>query len=141
MFRKLCGTESMNNTLLVTNVWGKVEPGEGEQRERELCSEGTFWSAMVAQGAKVERHDDTRRTALRLVESPLEKTPVALNIQKQLVDDGKTLIDTDAGADVNAELLKMEKKHEEELEALQDEMNRAMKTSKLERIFWCMDGN
>ena len=130
MFRKLCGADSMSNILLVTTMWENVDLAEGNQRERELRSEGTFWSAMIAHGARVERYDNEQSTAFRLIRSLLGNTPIALNIQKQLVDDGKTLIDTDAGADVNAELIRMKKEHEEELGAIIEEMNEAVKSSK-----------
>lgn len=42
MFRKLCGEESLENVLIVTNMWGLVEQSRGEAREKELMEDSTL---------------------------------------------------------------------------------------------------
>lgn len=57
-----------------------------------------------------------------MVETMITKSPVAMAIQTQLVNEHKKLVDTDAGAYVNEEMIRMEKKHKEDLEFLEEEL-------------------
>lgn len=130
VFQKLCGKESMNNVLLVSNMWEDVDFTRGTQRESELCDDEAFWSAMIALGARVGRYDNKQSTALGLIEFLLGNNPIPLNIQKQLVDEDKPLINTDAGAQMNAELIKERKKHREELAEFEKQWQIALETGK-----------
>ncbi|CZR55997.1 uncharacterized protein PAC_05885 [Phialocephala subalpina] len=111
MFRKLCGSENMSKATLVTTMWDKVTPEEGALRER---------------GSLVKRHDGSRESAEALVHDMLDNVPMTIKLQEEIAS-GKALIDTDAGASINEEILKLQKQHVEELEAVKEEMAWAMK--------------
>ncbi|KAF8853213.1 hypothetical protein BDZ45DRAFT_598912 [Acephala macrosclerotiorum] len=126
MFRKLCGTENMSKVSLVTTMWDKVTLEEGALRERQLDGPGGFWSTMVSSGSLVKRHDGSRESAEALVLDMLDNVPMTIKLQEEIAS-GKALIDTDAGASINEEILRMQKQHGEELEAVKEEMAMAMK--------------
>jgi len=125
MFRKLCGDEPLKNVVLATSFWGKVDASLGEQREEELRTNREFWGAMLAKGSKMARFTD-RNSGLRIISGLLDKLPTALEIQHELVDDKKELIETAAGQTVNEELLRLEAKHAAERAKIQEEMRDAL---------------
>ena len=129
MFRKLCGADNMKNVLLVSSMWDIIQEKQGAEREKELSSEGTFWKSMIAQGATMHRYNNRTATALQLIEILISNTPSALKIQKQLVDDRVPLVNTEAGEDVNQELLKAKRQFAEELVAIREEHDAAIKSS------------
>ena len=129
MFRKLCGADNMKNVLLVSSMWDIIQEKQGAEREKELSSEGTFWKSMIAQGATMHRYNSRTATALQLIEILISNTPSALKIQKQLVDDRVPLVNTEAGEDVNQELLKAKRQFAEELVAIREEHDAAIKSS------------
>lgn len=124
----------MGNVVLVTTMWEDVNPVEAIARETELCGTESFWGTMLASGASTQRYNNQRVIALEIIKAVVKKSPAALRIQKELVDDGAALVDTDAGAYVNEELIKLQRKHKEELEAVREEMNRAIKSSMLSYV-------
>jgi hypothetical protein len=58
--------------------------------------------------------------------SLVDKEPVVLQIQHELVDEDKHLIDTAAGATVNEEIKKLEEKYKKQLAEMQDDMKEAL---------------
>lgn len=128
LFRKLCGEDNMANVVLVTTMWEDIDPVKGAANERELCGTGSFWATMLAQGASTVRYNNDRGRALEIIQDVVRKSPVALKIQRELVDERIPLIDTDAGAYVNEELLKLQRKHDEQLIIAREEMDRAMES-------------
>jgi hypothetical protein len=126
MFRKLCGDEPLGNVILCTTFWGKVDAATGAQREDELRTNREFWGSMIARGSRMVRFTD-RQSGLDIVSDLLEKSPIILDIQRELVDQEKNLIETAAGITVNEELLREEAKHAAEREKIQEEMREALK--------------
>jgi len=50
MFRELCGEKTLENVILMTNVWGRVTPQDGLDREQQLRDE--YFLAAIAKGAR-----------------------------------------------------------------------------------------
>ncbi|KAF5340897.1 hypothetical protein D9758_012199 [Tetrapyrgos nigripes] len=126
MFRWLCGPEALRNVVLLTNVWDGVSLEVGEARENELKSEDKFWKPVLDKGAQVFRHDNTVGSAQAIVRYLVDKYPLPLRIQTELVDEHKHLTDTAAGAELNRELMQQIEKHRDELKTLQEEMREAI---------------
>lgn len=126
MFRKLCGEDPLKNVILVTSFWEKVDEEIGKRHEEELRTTPEFWGSMLRKGSRMARFTD-RASGLTIIESLLDKQPVALAIQRELVEDKKKLIDTAAGQTVNEELIKLEKKYREEREKIKKEMEDALR--------------
>lgn len=127
MFRELCGSEPLKNVMLITTFWGKVDQPMAERREEELRTTPDFWGGMLRRGSRMGRFHDTQKSALGIIDTFLKKTPITLQIQKELVDESKPLIETGAGQAVNEELLRVELKHKEEQEKIQQEMRDALR--------------
>ena len=122
MFQKLCGPEPMANVFLVTSFWGKVTPQEGDDREEELRTTPEFWGDMIEEGAQMARFENTQESAFALVEALSKKGRVTLQIQREMCLEGTALAQTEAGQQVNEELIELEKKHEKELQNLRSEI-------------------
>ena len=52
MFQKLVGDHNMRNVILLTTMWGKLQPSDnGEARVKQLTETGKFWGGMIGCGA------------------------------------------------------------------------------------------
>lgn len=96
LFRQLCGESPLKNVVLGTTFWGAVNEEAGKSREKELRQRPEFWGQMVERGSHMMRVTD-RASALEIVDYLMPMIPVPLEIQKEMVDQEKHLIDTAAG--------------------------------------------
>lgn len=115
--QKVCGDAALENVLLVTSRWFEVDPVLGADRERQLRDK--FWAYMLNQGSHMSRFHGDRDSAIALISQLLSKDAIVLQLQKELVDDGKHLDDTVAGSYVSDNLEHFKSKCHEELKALQ----------------------
>lgn len=131
MFRKLCGTETLGNVVLVTTKWDSVSVDLAVKRETELKTK--FWKGMLDHGAQIERHDNTTAGARRIMSQLLGRSPITLHLQDQLVNQGKKLETTDAGIAVNeefnVELRRIKEEMAETVENLRKGQDEAMKAA------------
>ena len=125
MFRELCGDTTLRNVLLVTNMWGEVSRDVGESRENELAS--NFFKPVLDKGAQMVRHYNTVQSAHDIIRRIMANRPVVLQIQRELVDEHKDIVDTAAGEAVNRELNEQIRRHQAELKVVQGEMIQALK--------------
>jgi len=123
MLRELCGEKNFSNVILCTTMWDKVDEEEGRRREEELKSKETFWGNLVSRGAQVMRHrgPDFTASARKIAESFIQKDTIVLQLQEELGLNG-SLSDTSAGRVLTSEIEDMKRKHQEEMEALGEEM-------------------
>jgi hypothetical protein len=110
MFQKLCGADFYPNVVLATSFWSLVDEATGARREAELRDRDEFWGEMVRQGSSVVRLPDDRDACVNLLVWLSASRRAPLQIQKELVDDGRELRETQAGLSTEAlrELLAME---------------------------------
>ena len=119
MFRKLCGDGALRNVVIVTNMWGLVESvARGEARERELSTDPELFQPALSKGAIMLRHDNTIESAHAILRRFVETHPEALAIQKEVVDESRSLDHTSAGQklqeDMNREIEEAEQRQAEE---------------------------
>lgn len=96
MFMRLCGDQNLENVVLLTTMWGEIkDEGKGLQRERELRRE--FWAEMERNGSTIRRFDGSRSMAEAFVCRLMRKGDIILDIQDELVGQGKRLDQTRAG--------------------------------------------
>ena len=126
MFRELCGDTTLQNVVIVTNMWGEVGTQVGEAREAELMQEDVFFKPVLDKGAQMVRHDNTVSSAKNIIRRIIDNHPLPLRIQRELVDERKDISDTSAGEELNRELNAQIKKYQQEMLVLKDEMKRAM---------------
>ncbi|KAG9227673.1 hypothetical protein CCMSSC00406_0000681 [Pleurotus cornucopiae] len=127
LFRGLCGETMLRNVVIVTNMWGEVTLDVGEAREEELKSQDDFFKPVLERGAQLKRHYDTPASAHAIVGCVASKTPRALRIQRELVDEQRVITETTAGAELGRELHEQAMKFKEERRRLQDEMDEALR--------------
>ncbi|KAL7948667.1 P-loop containing nucleoside triphosphate hydrolase protein [Trichoderma barbatum] len=109
MFKRLCGKDSLPSVVLATTMWNKANLFLDEKREKELLERPDFWADLVNQGSQYilgKRHR------------------VTLDIQKEMAS-GKTLDQTGAGREVQADIAALRKKYEKELDSLRQELQEA----------------
>ena len=125
MFRELCGDKTLKNVVLVTNMWGEVSPEDGQDREDQLS--GDFFKSVLDKGAQMVRHHNTAESAHDIIRRIIDNHPAVLQIQHELVDEQKDIVDTAAGEIINKELNELMRRHQVELKKVQEEMMQAMK--------------
>lgn len=124
MFRKLCGEKTLKNVVLMTNMWGRVTPQQGAAREQQLREE--HFKAATDKGAQLCRHNNTVESARAILRKILQNQPFVLKIQRELIDEGKEIGDTGAGAELNREIHELEEKHRREMRELEESMLKAI---------------
>ncbi|KAF9259870.1 hypothetical protein L218DRAFT_846762, partial [Marasmius fiardii PR-910] len=98
MFQELCGRESLKNVVIVANRGWDVPLEVAEAREQELMSKV---GPVLDEGARMIPYNNTTESAYSILRALVEKEPLPLLIQTQVVDDHKTLAETAAGVELN----------------------------------------
>ncbi|KAK7033302.1 hypothetical protein R3P38DRAFT_3504057 [Favolaschia claudopus] len=122
MFRQLCGEQALRNVVIVTTMWGDVAREVGEAREKQLASDEHFFKPFLDKGARMLRHNNGLTSAHAILYHLTRNRPRALRIQRELVDEGKDIMQTAAGAELNPEYAEQAIRHREEIARVQEEM-------------------
>lgn len=117
IFKKICGTVALKNVLLVSTRWNEVEEALGASREQQLRD--NFWAYMLSDGSTMARFYGNRESAIGIASQLMSRQSIVLELQRELVDQGKTLEKTVAGAFVNDDISEMKAKYEQELRELE----------------------
>jgi len=127
MFRKLCGDNTLQNVVIVTNMWGEVDPQVGNAREAELVEEDIFFKPVLEKGARIARHQNTASSAQTIIRLILDNHPMPLRIQEELVNERKDISETGAGEELNREFTAQIRRHRDDMRVLKEDMDQAMK--------------
>ncbi|OBZ65140.1 hypothetical protein A0H81_14862 [Grifola frondosa] len=130
--RNLCGTDALENLVIVTTMWGNVDADLGTAREHELKT--GYFKTLLDRGAKLIRHDQGVISAHRIVSDMLTDRPIPLQFQREIVDERLPLACTAAGLELNSELNALIEKHEIEMRELREEMRNTEATLELELL-------
>ncbi|KAG9224604.1 hypothetical protein CCMSSC00406_0002245 [Pleurotus cornucopiae] len=126
MFRELCGDSTLRKVVIVTNMWGEVSLNMGEAREEELKTRDIFFKPVLGKGAQMKRHDNTFDSACTIMRCIAFKDPLALRIQRELVDEKKDITEAAAGAELGREFHEQAMRYKAEQRKLQDEMKQGI---------------
>ena len=118
MLRELCGDGALKNVILVTNMWGKAPVDVGEAREKQLTT--NFFRPALDKGAQLARHNNTVQSAHDIIRHIMKYQPIALQIQRELVDERKHIVGTSACKAVNKERNEQLRRHQVELKAIKE---------------------
>ena len=124
MFRELCGEKMLKNFILMTNMWGRVTPQQGADREQQLRDK--YFKAAIEKGAQLCRHTNTPESARAILRRILKNEPLVLEIQHELIDQGKDIRRTGAGAELNRGIREVVEKYQREIRELEERMLQAM---------------
>ena len=131
IFKKICGKVALKNVLLVSTRWNEVDEALGASREQQLRD--NFWAYMLSSGSTMARFYGNRESAVGIASQLMSRQSIVLELQKELIEQGKPLNQTVAGAYVNDDISEMKAQHEQELRELEklrqtlQESDRAMK--------------
>ncbi|KAL0948456.1 hypothetical protein HGRIS_011029 [Hohenbuehelia grisea] len=99
MFKKLCGSSALRNVVLLTTMWDEVFGNTGEERLDDL--QKNYWKGMIASGSRVARFDNrpdrNYRCAWDIIAAFSTVVQPPLLIQREMVDERRSLVDTSAG--------------------------------------------
>lgn len=132
MFRKLCGDETLKNVLLVTTMWSHVDKQTGEAREAQLGTDELLFRPVIEKGASMVRHDNSQESAQNIIRAIMRNHPQVLRIQRELVDEHKDISETGAGEELGKELAELARKHKQELQEIQEQMEAALEERDME---------
>ncbi|KAF9469801.1 P-loop containing nucleoside triphosphate hydrolase protein, partial [Collybia nuda] len=98
MFERLCGIDALQNVMLVTTMWDEVyDMAIGLAHEEELKAK--YWNSMLNVGSRILRFGYTHQSAWTIVDQFTGiRDRVPLQLQVELVDEGKDLSQTAAGS-------------------------------------------
>jgi hypothetical protein len=120
MFQSLVGEENMGNANLLTTMWSRVKPEEGQERLDKLVRD--YWNVMVAAGAQVKRCNNTAEDGMHIIRSILKTSPPILLKFQSEIQDGLELNETSAGKFVMDQLADMREKHDKEIKELREQL-------------------
>jgi len=115
MLRKLCGDETLCNICIVTTMWESVDHQVSEAREKMLSTDERLFKSALDNGAMMVRYDNTLRTAENIINMMGFHRPTP-----------STKEQSDAGMTSDQLLAALEKRHKEELIAIQQEIAEAL---------------
>ncbi|CAN9192670.1 unnamed protein product [Alternaria alternata] len=128
MFQKLCGDGPLASVVLATTMWDMATKDAAIQREKELKEQPQLWKKMIDHGSVVFRHDKKEASALKIIKYLMKKKrPVTLDIQREMVDEKRELIDTGAGEALASNMEALIKLYEGKLRNLEQEFREARK--------------
>ncbi|KAL9125115.1 MAG: hypothetical protein Q9217_005635 [Psora testacea] len=127
MFKLLCGDENLHSVVLATTMWHKDIETDASRRIKQLKSTPDFWGKMIDKGSTVFKHDNTRESALEIIDYIIQKREkVTLSIQKQMVDEHMTIDQTSAGQLQREDIIKEKEKAEWRLRQRQEELEECL---------------
>ncbi|KIW14312.1 hypothetical protein PV08_07094 [Exophiala spinifera] len=132
LFKELCGQDELRSVILATTHWthgegNSVSEEVGRGRVKELETTKEFWGGMIERGSRVEKHDGSEASALRIVSNLVSRhDSVTLKIQRQMVDEKRSLFETAAGQELQREIIEERRKAEETLKKLKLDMEYAL---------------
>ncbi|QPC59518.1 hypothetical protein HYE67_001749 [Fusarium culmorum] len=118
-FKELCGEDALKKVVLASTMWDIIPAEKATKREQELKDTPEFWGWMLSKGSSVHRYNNTAESARGIILSLTgHNAPIATDLQKQMVDEGKSLDETSAGQGLRSELLKERRKLTQERQEL-----------------------
>jgi hypothetical protein len=130
IFEKICGAACFPQITIATSFWSLLHDDQlsiGEEREKTLRDDDTFFGNLVKGKARMRRYLDSFTSARTLVEEFFEnERVVVLAIQKEMVDERMTLAETSVGRYLEGDLLAVREKYERALEDLGREYEEAI---------------
>ena len=122
----MTGKENLGSVVLATTFWKKPLSSDDEAREIQLNTDPRFgWSKMLDEGATSMRQDGDAESGAAIIRYLVDqRRQVSLQIQTELVDQGKSIAETEAGSEV---ISAMYKKHEEAMAKLREDFEEALK--------------
>ena len=76
MSQKLCGGSTLENVVIVTNMWEQLDPEVGEAREVQLMKREILFKPLLDKGARIARNMNTVTSAHNIIRFMLDNHPL-----------------------------------------------------------------
>ncbi|KAK4638732.1 hypothetical protein QC761_704930 [Podospora bellae-mahoneyi] len=127
LLQSLIGDSAMANVVLVTTMWYMLRDeyeGEGLRRQTQLSEK--YWKSLTEKGAGVTKFEGTPESAWSIVRKLAPKEPVVLDYQRQVIEEGRDLIRTNAGNSLLQKLESTKVEYSIRLKDLEDQHDEAI---------------
>ncbi|KAH7174304.1 P-loop containing nucleoside triphosphate hydrolase protein [Fusarium flagelliforme] len=134
LLESIVGDDALKNVILVTTMWNTLRPEDRQQavlREQELLN--NFWSPMINKSAYNAQFLGTQESAYSLVNQLAYQESVILDIQKEVVDQDRPIIETATGMTLVQQLERDHEAYQLRLCNLHDQLGRIQKTQPLDK--------
>ena len=122
MFKKLCGEDAFNNVAIVTTRWDQETKEVANRRLAELKDKPQLFKTVIDGGAEIFKHNHrSEESARKIIRYLINKSPKALLIQREMAE-GKEVLETSAGQELQREIMEQTEKHRKEMAELLEEM-------------------
>ncbi|KAF8853212.1 hypothetical protein BDZ45DRAFT_694469 [Acephala macrosclerotiorum] len=132
IIQKVCGPEALSLILLGSSMWDKEDFETARRREDELTQTSHFWRNMIEKGSRTFRFYNDQASALVACDHIIEQRrsadfrKVTLALQHQMINEGKTLNETNAGMEVEKDILQLKQICKSKIEEARMEAQRAV---------------
>lgn len=126
MFRELCGIKALASCVIVLNMWNEVSEDVATARERELRETDIFFKPAMDAGASMLHHTNSPSSAQEILRDVVKKEPVVLQIQEEIVEQGKPIYETSAGVALLGDLAARQQRQLAQLQEMQRELEEAI---------------
>ncbi|KAG8780097.1 hypothetical protein FRC12_023459 [Ceratobasidium sp. 428] len=133
IFRELCGQKILANVLIITNKWSNPPSEVQVQREEQLREDARYFQPAIKAGAQLVRrlHKDTA-SAHDIIRMLLDKDPIVMKVQQELVDNRQGFFTTGAAHVLGEELANTEKRHQDEIAQVKEDLRKAKEENDIE---------
>jgi len=107
LFNHLCGDRALTSVILGVTHISKMKEGELAKPLDEMMTK--HWSSMIEKGSEVAKFEDSRDSAVEIIEKVIRKRlcDTCLQIQAEIVDNNKSIPETKAGQQLRYTLQEM----------------------------------
>ncbi|KAH7013727.1 P-loop containing nucleoside triphosphate hydrolase protein [Ilyonectria destructans] len=101
LLESLIGDHALENLILVTTMWNQLrdeDRGMALRREQELLDR--YWAPMEDKGSYAAQFDGTSDSAYALVFQLAGMDSVVLDVQREIIDEDRTVLATSVGSDL-----------------------------------------
>lgn len=125
LFRRMCGTDTLRNVVIATNMWSNPPTSTEEGRERQLRQE--FFRPALDEGARMVRRGNPGREATHdVLRMLLGQTPRPARLQQEIVDERRILSETDVGRELEVQLTERVERQQREITDARREIQEAL---------------
>jgi hypothetical protein len=130
--KRICGDQTLRNVVLTTNMWGNVDSAVGAAREAQLAAE--FVKPALDKGAQLLRHYNTNRSAHDIIRAILKNRRTALQVQQELIDEGREFHRTTVGEEISREVGESTRRLAQQVQELQNALENLRDREKETRL-------
>lgn len=125
LFRRMCGTDTLRNVVIATNMWSNPPTSQEESRERQLKEE--FFRPALDEGARMVRRTRPGEAAAHdVIRMLLGQQPRPARLQREIVEERRVLHETDVGRELEMQLMERVERQQREITDAKREIQEAI---------------